>query len=98
MKQLSLTIAIIAYWISVPVWIYLGTVSVFSGSILFGLLMIFVAVPVAIAHAVVFEYVAERTENAKENLSDNEKARDKVFPVNSPTRGTPWEKDPGHTI
>ena len=93
MRRLSLTIAAYVSILSVPVLLYVGITALFSPGFLFGLLIIFVGIPVAIAHAVVYDYVGERMDMARKDAE----ITSTVGSDDSPTKGTPWESDPGHT-
>ena len=94
MRRLSLKIAAFASILSVPALLYIGFTALFSPSFIFGLLIIFVGIPVAIAHAVVYDYVGEKMDIARKDAEIKSRAGD----IDSPTKGTPWESDPGHTI
>ena len=95
MKRLSLTIAALASLISVPVWFILGLQTLFSKEPAIGFLMIFIGVPVALAQAVVFNFVGQAME-AKETEIDAHTPDNKIG-VSHNLRGTPWERNPGHT-
>jgi hypothetical protein len=90
MRRLSLSIASFTSILTIPVLLYLA---LSSGSIVFGLLIIGVGVPLAIAHSVVFDYVGEKMDVARKEKETTPKAGD----TDSVTKGTPWESDPGHT-
>jgi hypothetical protein len=96
MKRLALIIASLASLISVPVWFWLGLKALFSGEPGVGLLMIFIGVPVGLAHAVVFDFVGEAL-IAKEKEVTARNPGDKAD-VSNNLRGTPWERNSGHTL
>jgi hypothetical protein len=93
MKRLSLTIAAFAAILSVPLLLYIGATLLFSPAFLYGLLVIFVGIPVAIAHAVVYQYVGDKMDIAQKDSKTTTTSNS----LNSPTKGTPWENDPGYT-
>lgn len=95
MKELSLTIGSIASLISIPIWFVLGLQTLFSRDPGIGFLMIFIGVPVALAHAVVFDFVGEAIKS-KRTDADGDKPKNQTC-VSSDLRGTPWERDSGHT-
>ena len=59
-------------------------------------MMIFVGVPVALAHAVVFDFVGEAIKS-KRTDADGDKPKNQTS-VSNDLRGTPWERDSGHTL
>lgn len=96
MKELALTIAAIASWLSVPVWIVYGLKVLFSNSAGLGFLMIFIVAPVALAHGVVFDYVREVLRSKDSDVEGDEPTN--PAGVSNDLRGTPWERDSGHTL
>lgn len=87
MRNLSLNIAAIISAIGAIISIATGVIYLASGRGMFGLSLIFLATPVCIALAVVFDYVSERIR--RDELEGNFRSRKDVI-------DTPWEDDPDH--
>jgi len=87
MRNLSLNIAAIMSLIGAVTSVATGVIYLASGKAMFGLSLIFLATPVCIALAVVFDYVAERIR--RDQLEGNFRSRKDVI-------DTPWEDDPDH--
>ena len=102
MKEIALNIAGVLSLISVPVYVVGGIYVMVSGSPGWGLVMIFVAAPIALAHAVVFDYVGEAiaSKTARLGVRDDQMNDRGAKPVHrgSDLHGTPWQRDPGHTL
>lgn len=87
MRNLSLNIAAIISLIGAITSVVIGVVYLSSGKGMLGLSLIFLATPVCIAFAVVFDYVSERIR--RDQLEGNFRSTKDVI-------DTPWENDPDH--
>ena len=88
MRNLSLNIAAIISLLSAVASVVSGVIYAASGNGMLGLSLIFLAAPVCLALAVVFDFVSERLR--REQIEGNYRSKKDVI-------DTPWEDDPDYT-
>ena len=84
--------------LAIPVLFFVG-IEIYDRAPITALLLLLVAIPSCLANAVVFDYVKRRPDFG---VSDDRRissvsGKTAKTGVVSDTKGTPWERDPGHT-
>ena len=92
MKQFLLLLATVISWVGAVVLFLMGLRMLLTGPAGVGFLFLLIAAPLSIAQAIVFQYVRNRLNDARAL------PRHAATGVHPDTEGTPWERNPGHTL
>jgi predicted transporter len=98
MKTLMLQLAWFFSLLGTIVVGFAAVASLFSGNLLASILFL-LGIPTLIAHMIVFDYVRTRLDSSTPLAKPDNSAEPNTKPnAASDTLGTPWHKNPGHTL